>query len=113
MSAGEVDLRKLDSSVKRNSGLVKKLRQVGDESRQSLLEDIAKTNQSKVRLCIDSRDTRTIQSPASCFFSFMLLSPNSGRCFMSKVYSILLNSQDSLQNCNTGCTLSSTVMLWA
>lgn len=48
--AGEADLRKLDSSVKRNTALVKKLRQVGEESRQALLDDIGKTNQSKVRL---------------------------------------------------------------
>ena len=65
MSAGEVDLRKLDSSVKRNSALVKKLRQVGDESRQTLLEDIAKTNQSKVRLCPDSTRSHTHSSKPS------------------------------------------------
>lgn len=35
--------------MKRNTALVKKLRQVGEDSRQGLLEDIAKTNQSKVR----------------------------------------------------------------
>ena len=37
--------------MKRNTALVKKLRQVGEDSRQGLLEDIAKTNQSKVCPC--------------------------------------------------------------
>ncbi|KAL4437467.1 hypothetical protein ABPG77_003448 [Micractinium sp. CCAP 211/92] len=44
---GEADLKKLDSSMKRNSALIRKLRTLSEESRAALLDDIAKTNQSK------------------------------------------------------------------
>ncbi|DBA81963.1 TPA: hypothetical protein ACH3X1_007672 [Trebouxia sp. C0004] len=44
---GYSESKALDSSVKRNSALIKKLRQLSDESRESLLTDIQKTNQSK------------------------------------------------------------------
>ncbi|KAL4452134.1 hypothetical protein ABPG75_007796 [Micractinium tetrahymenae] len=44
---GESDLKKLDSSMKRNSALIRKLRTLSEESRAALLDDIAKTNQSK------------------------------------------------------------------
>ena len=46
--AGEDALKKLDSSMKRNSALIRKLKALSEESRQSILDDIAKTNQSKV-----------------------------------------------------------------
>jgi hypothetical protein len=46
--AGEDSLKKLDSSMKRNTALIRKLRALSEESRQSVLDDIAKTNQSKV-----------------------------------------------------------------
>ncbi|KAA6426413.1 MAG: hypothetical protein FRX49_03524 [Trebouxia sp. A1-2] len=45
--AGYSESKALDSSVKRNSALIKKLRQLSDESRESLLTDLQKTNQSK------------------------------------------------------------------
>jgi hypothetical protein len=40
----------LDSSMKRNTALTRKLKQLSEESKQSILDDIAKTNQSKARL---------------------------------------------------------------
>jgi regulator of nonsense transcripts 2 len=46
----ESDLRKLDASVKRNTALIKKLRGISEESRAGLLEDILRTNQSKVMM---------------------------------------------------------------
>ena len=46
---GGEDMKALDSSVKRNTALVKKLRQLSEESASSLMDDIVKTNQSKVR----------------------------------------------------------------
>ena len=48
MSAGEDALKRLDSSMKRNAALMRKLRALGEDSRQGVLDDIAKTNQSKV-----------------------------------------------------------------
>ena len=47
VAVGSLDSKSLDSSVKRNSALIKKLRQLSDESKESLLSDIQKTNQSK------------------------------------------------------------------
>lgn len=47
VSPGGIDSKVLDSSVKRNSALIKKLRQLSEESKESLLSDIQKTNQSK------------------------------------------------------------------
>lgn len=47
LHAGDSESKSLDSSVKRNSALIKKLRQLSDESKDSLLSDIQKTNQSK------------------------------------------------------------------
>ena len=44
----ESDLRKLDASVKRNTALIKKLRGINEEFKAGLLEDILRTNQSKV-----------------------------------------------------------------
>lgn len=41
-------LKTLDSSMKKNTALVRKLRQVTEDSKQSILTDISKTNQSKV-----------------------------------------------------------------
>ena len=46
-AAKDFDPKSLDSSVKRNSALIKKLRQLTEESKESLLSDIQKTNQSK------------------------------------------------------------------
>ena len=45
--AGDSESKTLDSSVKRNSALIKKLRQLSEETKESLLLDILKTNQSK------------------------------------------------------------------
>ena len=42
------DLRKLDASVKRNTALIKRLRSLSEESKAGLLEEITRTNQSKV-----------------------------------------------------------------
>ena len=47
VAGGTFDSKSLDSSVKRNSALIKKLRQLSEESKGSLLSDIQKTNQSK------------------------------------------------------------------
>lgn len=44
----ELDLKKLDASVKRNTALIKRLRNITEDSAASLLDDIARTNQSKV-----------------------------------------------------------------
>jgi len=46
--ADEGVLKKLDSSVKRNTALIKKVRQVNEDTREGLLDDIRRTNQSKV-----------------------------------------------------------------
>lgn len=46
--AGEAELKGLDSSMKRNTALLRKLRQLGEDTRASLLEEVAKVNQSKV-----------------------------------------------------------------
>ena len=40
-------LKKLDSSMKRNTGLIRKLKQLNEDSSKSFLDEIAKTNQSK------------------------------------------------------------------
>ena len=45
--AGDSELRQLDSSVKRNTALIKRLRQISEDTREALLQDIARTNQSK------------------------------------------------------------------
>lgn len=42
------DVKKLDASVKRNTTLIKRLRNITEESAALLLDDIARTNQSKV-----------------------------------------------------------------
>jgi regulator of nonsense transcripts 2 len=42
----EEDLKKLDSSMKRNTALIRKLKQLSDESCQAILDDITRTNQS-------------------------------------------------------------------
>lgn len=47
--AGGADLKKLDSTVKRNNALVKKLRQIAEDGLDSLLKDVLATNQSKVK----------------------------------------------------------------
>ena len=47
---GEDALKKLDSSMKRNTALIRKLKQLGEDSRKSVLDDVAKTNQSKVNI---------------------------------------------------------------
>ena len=46
---GEEALRELDSSVKRNTALIKRLRLINEDTRQSLLEDISRTKQTKVQ----------------------------------------------------------------
>uniref|UniRef100_A0A061R4F1 Regulator of nonsense transcripts 2 n=1 Tax=Tetraselmis sp. GSL018 TaxID=582737 RepID=A0A061R4F1_9CHLO len=43
----ETQLRALDSSVKRNTALIKRLRQVGEDGNESLSEDLKRANQSK------------------------------------------------------------------
>ena len=43
------DIKKLDASVKRNTTLIKRLRNITEDSAASLLDDIARTNQSKVQ----------------------------------------------------------------
>lgn len=48
-AAGEDALKKLDSSMKRNSAVIRKLRTLSEESHRGVLDDIGKTNQSKVR----------------------------------------------------------------
>ena len=50
-TAVEQDFRKLDSSVKRNTALIKKLRLVNKETKEALLDEIRRTNQSKV-ICL-------------------------------------------------------------
>ena len=42
------DIKKLDASVKKNTTLIKRLRNITEDSAASLLEDVARTNQSKV-----------------------------------------------------------------
>ena len=43
------DIKKLDASVKKNTALIKKLRNITEDNAASLLDDVARTNQSKVR----------------------------------------------------------------
>lgn len=47
--AAEQELRKLDSSVKRNTALIKKLRLINEDTKEALLDDIRRANQTKVR----------------------------------------------------------------
>ena len=57
-NAGELydaDIKKLDASVKRNTSLIKKLRNITEDNVASLLEEIARTMQSKVHLHAMSR----------------------------------------------------------
>ena len=44
----DADIKKLDASVKRNTSLIKKLRNITEDNAASLLEEIARTMQSKV-----------------------------------------------------------------
>eukprot|EP01025_Chloroclados_australasicus_P032332 TRINITY_DN3277_c0_g2_i3.p1 TRINITY_DN3277_c0_g2~~TRINITY_DN3277_c0_g2_i3.p1 ORF type:complete len:917 (-),score=106.76 TRINITY_DN3277_c0_g2_i3:53-2803(-) len=44
---GDVDLKKLDSSIKKNTAFVKKLKILTEESKKSILDDIMKLNLSK------------------------------------------------------------------
>jgi hypothetical protein len=44
-----IDIKKLDASVKKNTALIKKFRNITEGNAASLLDDIARTNQSKVR----------------------------------------------------------------
>ncbi len=51
----DADIKKLDASVKRNTSLIKKLRNITEDNAASLLEEIARTMQSKVPLtCCES-----------------------------------------------------------
>jgi len=43
----ESELKKLDSSMKRNTALIRKLKLITEETKNGILDDIAKTNQSK------------------------------------------------------------------
>ncbi|PNH06179.1 Regulator of nonsense transcripts 2, partial [Tetrabaena socialis] len=43
----EEELKQLDSSIKRNTAIIKKLRQLCEENKQAFLDDIRKTNQTK------------------------------------------------------------------
>ncbi len=54
-ASDEDALKMLDSSMKRNTALTRKLKQLSEESKQSILDDIAKTNQSKVGLALAAR----------------------------------------------------------
>jgi hypothetical protein len=47
--AGESDLGRLDSSIKKNGAFIKKLRSLGADNRRQLLAEAAKLNLSKVR----------------------------------------------------------------
>jgi hypothetical protein len=47
--AGEGDLGRLDSSIKKNGAFIKKLRALAADNRQQLLAEAAKLNLSKVR----------------------------------------------------------------
>ncbi len=49
--ADEETLKQLDSSVKRNTGFIKKLRQLSEENFKPLLDELAKLNQTRVSLC--------------------------------------------------------------
>jgi hypothetical protein len=42
------DIKRLDASVKKNTALIKKLRNITEDNAVSLLDDIARTNQAKV-----------------------------------------------------------------
>ena len=46
----DADIKKLDASVKRNTSLIKRLRNITEDNAASLLEEIARTMQSKVHL---------------------------------------------------------------
>lgn len=48
--ADEDELKLLDASMKKNTALTRKLKQLSEETKQSILDDIARTNQSKVGL---------------------------------------------------------------
>lgn len=48
LPAGEAELSRLDSSIKKNGAFIKKLRQLSADNRQQLLAEAAKLNLSKV-----------------------------------------------------------------
>ena len=50
LAADEDHLKQLDSSVKRNTGFIKKLRQLNDENFKPLLDELTRLNQTRVRL---------------------------------------------------------------
>lgn len=52
--SGEVELSRLDSSIKKNGAFIKKLRQLSADNRQQLLAEAAKLNLSKVRGLVSS-----------------------------------------------------------
>ncbi len=47
-ASADAALKSRDSSVKRNVALIKRLRALSEDTRQAVLEDIDKVNQSKV-----------------------------------------------------------------
>ena len=46
--ADEEVLKKLDSGIKKNTALIKKIRLVNEDTREGLLDEMRRTNQSKV-----------------------------------------------------------------
>lgn len=59
----EAEMKNLDSSMKRNTALIRKLKQASEDSRKSILDDIAKANQSKV----SNYMTVNVQKGIVCF----------------------------------------------
>ena len=48
LTAGEELLKQLDSSVKRNNALIKKLKQLTEDTSASVMDEVQKVNQAKV-----------------------------------------------------------------
>ena len=66
----DADIKKLDASVKRNTSLIKKLRNITEDNAASLLEEIARTMQSKVCLhAVDSWTSISGRHPTKCLGS--------------------------------------------
>lgn len=72
--------RTLDSSIKRNTAVIKKLRQINEEQRESLMDDLRSVNLSKFvseavgAICDAKLRSSDIQAAVQvCVFPFFLL----------------------------------------
>ncbi|KAF2318609.1 hypothetical protein GH714_009351 [Hevea brasiliensis] len=71
-------LRTLDSSIKRNTAVIKKLKQINEEQREGLMDELRNVNLSKfvseavTAICDAKLRTSDIQAAVQCFLSALL-----------------------------------------